>query len=79
MSTRTGLFFSPDYHNYKWYRPSSGFIVLGSGAMASGLTFDNTQLALINEYEGLERKEVWETQGNVLMSSGTVTYATYDA
>ena len=79
MATRTGLFFSKDYNDYKWDRPSSGYIPLGSGAMASGLVFDNTKLIQVNEFEGIEREEEFDVIGNKIRSSGTVTYHTYDA
>lgn len=79
MATRTGLFFSKDYNDYKYDPPRSGYIPLGSGAEASGLTFDVTKLKLVNEYEGIEREVEYDVRGNVIMSSGTVTYYTYDA
>jgi hypothetical protein len=75
---RPDLFFSKNY-DYTSEHPLTGFIPIGSGADGSGLYRDDSKMSLANEFDGMEKVTEYDVRGNVILGSGTATYAKYDA
>jgi len=75
MPDRT-IFRSWDYNGYNYDAPSSGLI---GPHVESGLVWNNAEMDVASEFEGIEKTVVYPVQGNVITGSGTATYHTHDA